>query len=105
MLIFSEVVEPIFTDHKLNFLNVESYSEIFFDVYSVYINGLSYVAEKISEYEGHPIINVPIVIDNTKCFAPFVLNKGKLEVIFNKNNVGEVEGGVLPDPIKEDTTY
>ena len=63
MRLFSEKVTPTFTSSNQNILTIKDFNEIFFDVYELEINGSKYIAEKISEYKGNPVVNIPIVID------------------------------------------
>jgi len=60
--------------------------EVFFDVYEIEINGNKYIAEKIGDYHGNPVVNVPIVEDSNKLEAPFILKKGEFEVFYNPKN-------------------
>jgi hypothetical protein len=60
--------------------------EVFFDVYEIEINGNKYIAEKIGDYHGSPVVNVPIVEDSNKLEAPFILKKGEFEVYYNPKN-------------------
>jgi hypothetical protein len=86
MRLFSEKVTPTFTSSNQNILTIKDFNEIFFDVYELEINGNKYIAEKVSEYKGNPVVNIPIVIEGKELEAPFVLQRGKLEVIFNESN-------------------
>lgn len=86
MRLFSEKVKPTLTNSPLNILQVENYEEIFFDVYEVEVNKTKYPVEKVSEHNGNPVVSVPVVIEGKKSFYPFILIKGKPEVLFNENN-------------------
>jgi hypothetical protein len=86
MRLFSEKVVPTFTSSNLNILTVEDFQEIFFDVFEFEINGKKFVAEKVSEYKGSPVVDVPLVLEGKEFTAPFVLQTGKFEILFNKNN-------------------
>ncbi len=83
--LFSEKVTP-FTSSNLNIIQVEDFVEVFFDVYEIEINGNKYIAEKIGDYHGSPVVNVPIVEDSNKLEAPFILKKGEFEVFYNPRN-------------------
>ena len=63
--LFSEKVIP-FTSSNLNIIQVESYDEIFFDVYEFEINGNKHIAEKIGVYSEDPVVSVPVVEGNNK---------------------------------------
>ena len=86
MRLFSEKVVPTFTSSNLNILTVEDFQEVFFDVFEFEINGKKFIAEKVSEYKGSPVIDVPLVLEGKEFTAPFVLQAGKFEILFNKNN-------------------
>jgi hypothetical protein len=73
------------TDH--NILVVENYDEIYFDIFEIEINGKKYNAERVSTYKSRPVVNVPIVFEDKEYIAPFVLEKGKQEILFNENNL------------------
>ena len=83
--LFSEKVTP-FTSSNLNIIQVESFIEVFFDVYEFEINGNKYIAEKIGDYSGDPVVSVPIVEGSSKLEAPFILRKGVFEVYYNPSN-------------------
>lgn len=87
MKLFSEKVEPTFTNSSFNILQVENYSEIFFDVYEIELNKIKYPAEKISSFRGNPVVSVPVVIGEKEQEFPFVLIKGKPSILFNENNI------------------
>ncbi len=84
--LFSEKVVDTFTSSNLNIIQVENFVEVFFDVYEIEINGNKYIAEKIGDYHGNPVVNVPIVEDSNKLEAPFILKRGKFEVFYNPKN-------------------
>ena len=86
MRLFSEKVSPTFTSSNLNILTVEDFQEVFFDVFEFEINGKKFIAEKVSEYKGSPVIDIPLVLEGKEFTAPFVLQTGKFEILFNKNN-------------------
>ena len=83
--LFSEKVTP-FTSSNLNIIQVENFDEVFFDVYEFEINGNKYIAEKIGDYSGDPVVSVPIVEGNNKLEAPFILRRGVFEVYYNPSN-------------------
>jgi len=86
MRLFSEKVKPTFTSSNLNILTIESFEEVFFDVYELEINGNKFIAEKKSQYKGSPVVDIPVVIGSKEYSAPFVLREGKFEVLFNEEN-------------------
>lgn len=86
MKLFSEKVEPTFTSSDLNILGVKNYKEVFIDVFEFEINGTKFIADKVSEYNGQPVIDIPIVLEGNEYIAPFVLRRGEVEVLFNKRN-------------------
>ena len=86
MRLFSEKVEPTFTSSNLNILTVEDLQEVFFDVFEFEINGKKFVAEKVSEYKESPVVDIPIVLEGKEFVSPFVLQRGKFEILFNREN-------------------
>jgi hypothetical protein len=86
MQVFSEQVNTTSTNGFLNILQTESFDEIFYNVFEVQINGNKYPLEKISEYQGSPVVSVPIFVEGVEIFYPFVLSKGEQEFIFNRKN-------------------
>lgn len=81
--LFSEKVNSTFTSSKHNVLTVESYDEVFFDVFEFEINGTKYIAEKLSVYKGSPVVSIPVVENEIKKNVPFVLMEGAFEVVYN----------------------
>ena len=85
-MLFDQEVEVTNSKVDHNILVVESFEEVFFDLYEVKINNKIYNAEKVSTYKSRPVVNVPIIYEGKEYIAPFVLEKGKQEIFFNKNN-------------------
>ena len=86
MRLFSEKVSPTLTDSPLNIIKVQDFSEIFFGVYEIEINKNKYPVEKISEHNGDPVVSIPVEMRGKIANYPFVLTKGKFEVIFNEQS-------------------
>jgi len=86
MKLFSEEVRYTSTNSSHNVLQIENFSEIFFDVFEIEINKSKYPVEKISEHNGNPVVSVPVLVEGNEIFYPFILIKGKFELIFNENN-------------------
>jgi len=86
-MIFDQTVEVSISNVDYNILVVENYDEVYFDIYEILINNKKYNAEKISTYKSRPVVNIPIVFENKEYIAPFVLEKGKQEVLFNESNL------------------
>jgi hypothetical protein len=86
MRLFSEKVTPTYTKSAVNILTVEDFNEIFYDVYELTINGKQFVAEKVSEYRGAPVVEVPIIIEGVESQVSFVLSRGKFEVLVSRSN-------------------
>jgi hypothetical protein len=84
--LFSEEVNPTFTSSRHNILTVESYNEVFFDVFEFEINGTTYIAEKLSVYKGKPVVAIPVVEKDVKRTIPFVLLEGSFDVLYNEAN-------------------
>lgn len=93
MKLFSEKVEPTFTSSNLNILTVKEFTEIFFDVFEFEINGKKFIAEKVSNYKNFPVVEVPLVLEGKELTAPFVLQKGKFEILFNPD-IATIVGNV-----------
>jgi hypothetical protein len=94
MRLFSEEVTPTLTNSNLNIITVKDFNEVFFDVYELEINGKKYVAEKVSEYKGSPVVEIPITHNGRSYSAPFVVNRGKFNILYNESNstyLGDVE--------------
>jgi hypothetical protein len=88
MKLFGDEVNHTSTNSPLNILQVENFSEIFFGVFEVELNGQRYPVEKVSEYKGNPVVHIPIRIESVDVLYPFILCKGKSEVIFSEKNLG-----------------
>ena len=86
-MIFDQNVNVSISSTNHNILVVENYDEIYFDIFEIVINGKKYNAEKVSTYKSRPVVNVPIVFEDKEYIAPFVLEKGKQEILFNEKNL------------------
>jgi len=85
--LFSEKVRPTFTSSKHNIIIVEDHEEVFFDVFEFEINGTKYIAEKCAEYNGSPVVSIPVEEDNEVKDIPFILTRGdSFSVFFNTSN-------------------
>ena len=105
--LFSEKVEPTFTSSNLNILTVKDFQEVFFDVFEFEINEKKFIAEKISEYKGFPVVEIPVVKEGRKSTVPFVLQRGEFEVLFNESNC-QFDIIVVDDTLEDtlnDTVY
>ena len=91
MLMFNENIRVKNTAHNINILSVPEYQEIYFDIYELELNGSKYIAEKIGDHKGSPIVNIPVVFEGKEYTSPFVLQKGVFGVSFNKNNTSLVQ--------------
>ena len=87
MRLFSESVKHTNTSSTRNILKVKGFKEIFFDVFEVEINKNKYPLEKVSDYNGNPVVMVPVVVEGKKEEFPFILMKGKQEILFNESNI------------------
>lgn len=87
MRLFSEKVNPIYTKSDVNILTVDEFNEVFYDIYELSINGKKFVAEKVSEYRGAPVVEIPVIVEGEESQVSFVLTKGRFEVLVNKNNL------------------
>ena len=86
-MVFDQNVNVSISSTNHNILVVENYDEIYFDIFEIVINGKKYNAEKVSTYKSRPVVNVPIVFEDKEYIAPFVLEKGKQEILFNEKNL------------------
>ena len=94
--LFSEEVDITLTNSDCNTIHVESFEEVFFGVYEFEINGNIVIAEKVGEYEGNPVITVPVVEGNgNKNDVKFVLKKGEFEA-----NIGTGDAALLTESVK-----
>ena len=85
MRLFSEKVQPTFTNSNLNILHVINFTEVYFDVFELEINGEKYIAEKVTEFEGLPVVSIPVTVDGRESHQPFILKQNDtFEVFTNK---------------------
>jgi len=106
MKLFSENVFPVYTDKSVNILQVENFSEIFFDVYEIELNKIKYPVEKISSFRGNPVVSVPVVIGEKEQEYPFVLIKGSESIVFNEqNDEAPVDDMVVQESSSEDIIF
>jgi hypothetical protein len=102
MKLFSEKVKCVKTDSPINIIQVENFEEIFFGVYEIEINKVKYLAEKVSEHKGNPVVSIPVSTGDESVFFPFVLTKGKQEVIFNENDTPLIGEDYIPPILNKD---
>ena len=95
MRLFSEKVQPTFTNSGHNILTVESLEEVFFDVFELEINGEKFIAERESSYRGSPVVSLPVEIGGSKYKALFILNKGTQEILFNEKTIDGQSADIL----------
>ena len=87
MIVFSEKVNPTFTSSNLNVITVKGFTEIFYDVFELEINGNKFVVEKVSENNGIPIVSIPVTYGGVQQEVPFLLETGDMfKVFYNKDN-------------------
>lgn len=86
MRLFSEEVKITSSNSPRNILQVKDFQEVFFGVFEVQINENKYVAEKISEENGNPIVSVVVENGDNTARYPFLLLKGKQEIYFNSES-------------------
>jgi len=86
MRLFTENVDFIVASDDKNILQTENYEEVFFDVYEIIINGNKFISEKIGKCDKHPIVSIPVEINGIKKDYPFILKKGKFEIVFDEQN-------------------
>lgn len=100
MLMFNENIRVKNTTHNINILTVPEYQEIYFDIYELELNGSKYIAEKIDEYKGSPVLSIPLVIEGKEYTAPFVLQQGVFSAFFNKANASFIQDVVHKENIE-----
>ena len=83
MKLFSEKVTPTFTNSNYNVLTLKDYTEVFFDVYELEINGNKYVTEKVFEHNGNPVVTIPVLYEGKELEVLFTLQRGKFNVAVN----------------------
>lgn len=86
MRLFSEEVKVASSNSPRNILQVKDFQEVFFGVFEVQINENKYVAEKISEENGNPIVSIVVEDGDITAQYPFLLLKGKQEIYFNSQS-------------------
>jgi hypothetical protein len=100
--LFSEEVDAIFTNSDHNIITVESFEEVFFDVFEFEINGIKFIAEKEATHKGSPVISIPVVEGSTEKRVPFLLNKGdRFEVLYNKDTSLNIKGQIVEESVEE----
>jgi hypothetical protein len=87
MKLFGEKVVNSFTNSTYNILQVENFSEIFFDVYEVELNNGKFPVEKVADFKGNPVVMLPIIVEGGEILYPFVLTKGKHSIVFHEKNI------------------
>ena len=102
MKLFGEKVVNSFTNSTYNILQVENFSEIFFDVYEVELNNGKFPVEKVAEYKGNPIVMLPIIVEGQERLYPFVLANGKRSIIFHEKNTEIPVDDHIPEIITEE---
>ena len=86
MRLFDEEVHVTLTNSNCNYITVESYEEIFFDVFEIEFGGKKYITEKVGTHNGFPVVSIPVSENNRTVEVEFVLKEGHTsEVLFNKS--------------------
>jgi len=86
MRLFDEEVHVTLTNSNCNYITVESYEEIFFDVFEIEFGGKKYITEKVGTHNGYPVVSIPVSENNRTVEVEFVLKEGHTsEVLFNKS--------------------
>jgi len=81
--IFDNTFEYIPSDKGLNYIVCNEYSEIFFGVYQVIVNGVKFIGEGVDTIKGSPIVKIPVIIENETHDVLFALKS-------DSNNPGVV---------------
>jgi hypothetical protein len=118
MKVFNENVKTKTHKGDRNMLVVETKHEIFFGVFNVKLNGKFYVAEQVAEFDGTPILKLPVEIngvieerlfdvvvgsDTGIVFNPDITSEQMLESATNVNeNPLDIDEVFKPKVIEED---
>ena len=120
MKVFNENVKTRTHKGDRNMLVVETKHEIFFGVFNVKLNGKFYVAEQVAEFDGTPILKLPVEIngvieerlfdvvvgsDTGIVFNPDITSEQMLESATNVNeNPLDIDEVFKSKVIEEDTS-
>jgi len=102
MKLFGEKVKQTFTNSPFNIIQVKDFQETFFDVYEIELNNGKYPVEKISEQDGIPMVNIPIIVEGQETLRPFLLTKGKENALMCGINFDTMLEDVPHETIEED---
>jgi hypothetical protein len=105
MKLFGEKVKQTFTNSPFNIIQVKDFQETFFDVYEIELNNGKYPVEKISEQDGIPMVNIPIIVEGRETLRPFLLTKGKENALMCGTNfdtmLEDVPCGTIEEEVEE----
>lgn len=102
MLVFNEVIDIKVSPHQdVNILCVESYNEIFYDLYEIVINKNKYTCARVGWYNDHPIVECTITInDNEETVQCILYQNDKSELIINPT-IKSIESQFLLEEVQE----
>ena len=103
MKLFSEKVTPTFTNSNYNVLTLKDYTEVFFDVYELEINGNKYVTEKVFVHNGNPVVSIPVVYEGKKLEILFTLQRGEFNVEVNSLYLELNQNSLVGSSYEDDT--
>ena len=111
MRLFNEEVHVTLTNSNCNYITVESYEEIFFDVFEIEFGGKKYITEKVGTHNGFPVISIPVSENNRTVEVEFVLKEGHTsEVLFNKSlavvqkDNYDVDDSIIVEGVEEESS-
>jgi hypothetical protein len=87
--IFDNTLEYIPSDKGLNYIICDDYSEVFFGVYHVTINGAKFIGEGVDTIKGSPVIKIPVILEDKTHDVLFTLKSDSNEtgVVINVNSL------------------
>ncbi len=87
--IFDNTLEYIPSDKGLNYIICDDYSELFFGVYHVTINGAKFIGEGVDTIKGSPVIKIPVILEDKTHDVLFALKSDSNEtgIVINLNSL------------------
>ena len=97
--IFDNTLEYIPADKGLNYIVCEGYSEVFFGVYQITVNGSKFIGEGVDTIKGLPVVKLPIIIDGVEHDALFALKSDPSQtgVVINVNSLSNGREVILDE--------
>ena len=97
--IFDNTLEYIPADKGLNYIVCEGYSEVFFGVYQITVNGNKFIGEGVDTIKGLPVVKLPVIIDGVEHDALFALKSDPSQtgVVINVNSLSNGRQVILDE--------